>query len=403
MRFAWISACKDLRRFRRDIPGLLCWLFLPLAVGGLIGMVFGRQDVSPQGLLLMADEDQGIAGSLVREIVSRGPLGGMMAIQQAGRAEGRDRLNHGDASALLVIPRGFDRAVRRDEPAELTLVANPEQRIMPQLAREVASATVDAAFWFQQSAGAELRAMEDGPSAGRSIAGIGLGAARAFGGLNRYLNPPRISLKTTVITPPGVPRTIAGLLFPGTVFLVVLIVAQGMSVEIWKERGAGAVQRLLGTPSGVHAFLAGKVAATSVVLTAAIAKSFAAARFLFDVPIQAPAVALAWAAGCAVTFYLGLLVVELLLANERTALVVANMIVIPLAMLGGSFFPVEIMPETFARVARAVPNGWMLLQFKSIVTGTHAAPVVHSFAILLLAAVVAYTIAARLMARRLAA
>jgi ABC-2 type transport system permease protein len=131
--------------------------------------------------------------------------------------------------------------------------------------------------------------------------------------------------------------------------------------------------------------------------------SFAAARFLFDVPIQAPAVALAWAAGCAVTFYLGLLVVELLLANERTALVVANMIVIPLAMLGGSFFPVEIMPETFARVARAVPNGWMLLQFKSIVTGTHAAPVVHSFAILLLAAVVAYTIAARLMARRLAA
>jgi ABC-2 type transport system permease protein len=196
---------------------------------------------------------------------------------------------------------------------------------------------------------------------------------------------------------------VAGLLFPGTVFLVVLIVAEGMSVEIWKERGAGAVLRLLGTPSGVHAFLAGKVAATSVVFTAAIALSFAAARFLFDVPIQAPGVALAWAAGCAVTFYLGLLVVELLLANERTALVVANMIVIPLAMLGGSFFPVEIMPETFARVARAVPNGWMLLQFKSIVTGTDAAPVVRPFAILLLAVVVAYTIAARLMARRLAA
>ena len=402
MRFAWISAAKDLRRLRRDIPALLCWLLLPLAIGGLIGLAFGGQEVNPRGLLLIADEDHGLTAPFVREIVSRGPLGSMMSVRQASPAEGRELLNHGDASALLISPQGFDRAVRRDDPAELTLITNPEERIMPQLAREVASATVDAAAWLQRTAGPELRDLEDGPSASRSIADIGLAAARALGGASRYLNPPRIALKTTVIAPPGVPRTVAALLFPGTVFLVVLIMAQGMSLEIWKERGAGAVRRLLGTPSGIHAFLAGKLAATSLVFAAALALSFAAGRFLFHVRIEAPAAALAWAVACAVTCYLALVILELLLANERTALVVANIVVIPLAMLGGSFFPIEIMPETFARIARAVPNGWMIEVFKSIVTARPSTPPLRSFAVLLAAAALAFAVAGRLMARRLA-
>jgi hypothetical protein len=384
MRFAWISAVKDLRRFRRDIPALASWLLLPLVIGGLIGLVFGRQDANPHGLLLIDDEDHGLAGPFVREIISRSSLGRLMAIQQADRDEGRERMNHGDASALLIIPQGFDLAVRLDQPAELTLVTNPEERIMPQLAREAASATVDAAVWLQQSGGTDL-----------------VGATRAIGRANRYLNPPRIALKTTVIAPPGIPRTAADLLFPGTVFLVVLIVAQGMSVEIWKERAAGAVGRLLGTPAAISLFLAGKLAATSAVFTAALAISFAAAHFLFRVPVRSPALALAWTVCCAVVFYLGLLIVQMIAANERMALVVANMIVIPLAMLGGSFFPVEIMPETFARVARAVPNGWMLMEFKSIVTGNAGGAMFYPFAVLLAAMIVEYAVAARLL-RRLA-
>jgi ABC-2 type transport system permease protein len=76
---------------------------------------------------------------------------------------------------------------------------------------------------------------------------------------------------------------------------------------------------------------------------------------------------------------------------------VAAAIVMPLCMLGGSFFPVEIMPETFARAAHALPNGWMLAQFKQILNG-HAA--LRAFAILTVAGAAEFALAARLMARR---
>jgi len=75
MRFCWLSMIKDLRRYRRDSTSLLMWFVLPLVIAGLIGAVFGREDARPQGLLLIADEDHGYAGTFLRESISRGPLG----------------------------------------------------------------------------------------------------------------------------------------------------------------------------------------------------------------------------------------------------------------------------------------------------------------------------------------
>jgi hypothetical protein len=41
----------------------------------------------------------------------------------------------------------------RDQPAQWTLVTNPEQMLMPRVIREVASANVEAAFYLQRIAG----------------------------------------------------------------------------------------------------------------------------------------------------------------------------------------------------------------------------------------------------------
>ena len=68
--------------------------------------------------------------------------------------------------------------------------------------------------------------------------------------------------------------------------------------------------------------------------------------------MRAVALAIAWSACSAGVVYCGLLVAQLLLASERTASTVAGMTMVPLAMLGGSFFPLEAMPENFERIAR---------------------------------------------------
>jgi ABC-2 type transport system permease protein len=405
MRFFFLSAVKDLRRYRRDSTSLLLWFVLPLVIAALIGTVFGRDNANLQGLLLIADEDHGYAGTFLRESISRGPLGTILAMQQVARADGRQRIDKGDGSALLIIPKGYDRAVMMDEPAQWTLITNPELSIMPRIVREVASANVDAANYLQQVAGSQLRVFHDTPVSQRSLLDLATGVGRSASGVNIYLNPPRIKVKTTEVGDPSAHRqSISEMLFPGIVLLVILMMSAGMSMEIWKDAAAGAPRRVAAASSSLSGFLAGKVLATSIVLMAAILFTFAAGRATFGVPLRALPLALAWAGASAVATYCGLLLMQLLLASEHTATTVGGLFLVPLAMIGGCFFPLESMPANFARVAGFTPNGWMLVRLKAMLAGPvpHAS-LAHDFAVLLGAAGILFLLVRRAMEHRLVA
>jgi len=79
------------------------------------------------------------------------------------------------------------------------------------------------------------------------------------------------------------------------------------------------------------------------------------------------------------------------------------MTMVPLAMLGGSFFPLETMPESFAKFARITPNGWMLVKLHSILAGpVPAAELARDFAVLLAAGALLFVLAKRRLRRRFA-
>ena len=288
----------------------------------------------------------------------------------------------------------------RDEAAQWMLITNPEQQLMPQVIREVASANLDAAFYLQRIAGTQLRALGDTPEWRTAFRDMG----RASSGVAAYLDPPRITLKTTAVGDPAAARrTVSQILFPGTVLLVILMTGSGLSLEIWKESRAGAVRRVAGTPAGMHAFLAGKLAATFAVLLLAILITFAAERVAFDIPMRAWALAIAWSGCSGLVVYCALVVAQLLLASERTASTVAGIVMLPLAMLGGSFFPLEAMPESFERFAGCTPNGWMLVTLRSILSSPVARPeLTRDFTVLLAAGALLFGLAVRSLNRRFA-
>src|SRR5439155_14489346 len=117
--------------------------------------------------------------------------------------------------------------------------------------------------------------------------------------------------------------------------------------------------------------------------------TFGLARVMFQIPMRAAGLAVAWSACAGMVFYSGLLLAQLLLAGERTATAVAGMLMVPLAMLGGSFFPIETMPESFAHFAGWTPNGWMLLRLQAILAGPLTrVELARTFGVMALAAVV---------------
>jgi ABC-type multidrug transport system permease subunit len=146
-----------------------------------------------------------------------------------------------------------------------------------------------------------------------------------------------------------------------------------MSLDIWQEKSRGTLRRLLTTPQPASALLAGKLAAGTAVVGFVVAVALLAATALFGVPWARLPLAIAWCmfAGAALLALMTLL--QVTAASERGAQLLSTLLVFPLMMIGGSFFPFEAMPVWMAAVGQWTPNGLALVRLKEILFGQPSA------------------------------
>jgi len=338
MRFLWICVVKDLRRWRRDPFTLAIWLAIPLVLAVLMNVVFGGGgNPAPQGVLLIADEDNTFASKVVAGVFHRDPLDKMLALERVQRGEGRRRIDRGEASAFLIIPAGFAQAVNRGAAFRLQLFTNPSQSILPKLIEDTVSITLDM-----------------------------FGTRRAVG--------PAIGLETTVIPEKKRGKSFAALFFPSMLCMAVWMIANALAGEIWKERALGALRRLAVMPVRMAAFLAGKLVSVALVFACVAGTGLVAVRWLGRVPVASLPAAILWLVLAGVAFYLLLLLVSMSASTPRGASMLGNLVMFPLALVGGCFFPFEIMPAWMASVGRLTPPGWAVTQFSAILDGSTHTP-----------------------------
>ena len=374
MRFVWLTAVKDLRLRLRDPYSLLLWLFFPLLLAGLMTLVFGRGGPAPRAHLFVADEDDSLLSSLLRGAFERGPLEQLFEVREAALDEGRELMDQGEGSALLVIPAGFGVAVLKDQPTTLRLVVNPSQRILPGIVEETLSILQEAVFYLQQLIGDPVNkiveaAENDVAVSDDTVAEISVEFNRAFSSLSDYVDPPLIELETEAKEESEEPFNIGALFFPGALLMALLFNAQGVSMDVWRERTQGTLRRVARSPAPVAAFAAGKTLAFAAQAAAVTTLSLAASRWMLDLTIERPLLAVGWATLTAVVFYLFLMALQTLATSARTAGVLTSLILFPLVMVGGGFFPFEVMPPGLATIGRALPNGWALVIFRALLDG----------------------------------
>lgn len=371
MNFVFTSAIKDLRRIRRDPVTILTWLGIPTFIALILVVIFGSGDARPNGKLLIVDEDQGIGATLLAGAFTQGQLGNMVSIEKVDRAEGRRRIDKGNASALLIIPRNFTSALLEGKRASLQLIRNPAQRIVPEIIEEVLSMLVDGAFYLQIVAGDQLRAAASlSQPSDANIAAVSVRFNQVGIGLRKYLAPPLIQLDTKVIqSKTERAGGFATLMLPGMLYMAVFFIAGGLATDVWRERTSGAIRRVITTPASFRAFLAGKLVAVLLVLAVVGAFGLMAGRLLADLPVSNFAPAVLWIAISGAGLYLFMMLLQSLATNERVANMLSNFVLLPLTMLGGSFFPFDMMPAGFARIGRLTPNGWSVTQLQNILNG----------------------------------
>ncbi len=390
MSFALTSFRKDLARRRQDLLSAFIWIAIPMLIGGLITAMMGN-DVKPHGVLLMVDQDESILSELIAGAYTAGELGELISVEKTTIEEGAERVNDGEASALLIIPEGFGAAFLNSEPVTLALRTNPSQTILPGIITSVTEILLDAGFYAHQLFGDEIETIKnlnDNP-ADALVAAMAVNIQNKIESVTPHLFPPIIDIEI-VPPPPTEPAPPLALLFlPGIILMAVMFAANGIAGDWWREREQGTLRRLVYAPGQLGAFIAGKALAAAVIIGLVGGLTLVIGFLYHGISWTKLPSSLIWISISGVALFAWFAALQMLFSNQRTANVISSMLLFPLLMAGGSFFPLAVLPGWIAAIGRASPNGFVADRLTSEITAAGAWSIALSDWLIVVAAVVA--------------
>lgn len=368
---------KDLARWRQDKMAILIWLGIPLMIGGLItSMMGGDGGPRPTGILFLVDEDESFISGVFSGAYSQGELGELISVEKVTAEGGTARINDGEGSGLLIIPKGFQAAFFDEEPITLVLHTNPSQTILPGIIEDVTEILLDAGFYAQQLFGEEIEQIQsatesDGPS-DALVAAISIAIRQKIESAGEHLFPPAIDVE--IVEPPaeepGVP--LALLFLPGIILMAVMFSAQGLSADYWVERRDGTLRRLVTAPGRLGSFLGGKALAAGVVIALIGGLTLVIGFIYHGIAWGKFPSSLLWIAVSGIGLFAWFGALQMLTTNRRAGNLITTMLVFPLLMAGGSFFPLAALPDWLAAIGRRTPNGFIADRLTDEITAASA-------------------------------
>ncbi|MGE5690785.1 MAG: ABC transporter permease [Pseudomonadota bacterium] len=377
MRAALLVTGKDLRQRLRDRSAILVAFVVPLALASVFALVIPDPGGRDQRFrLAVVDLDRGPAGATLRGAVRGLERAGVVRVRELPtRAEARALADEGEIAAAIVVPRGFTAASRSPSRAAIEVVGDVDAPIGTLVARSVAS-----------SYASELDAARLAAAAAAHAGGDPERAAARAASLPR---PVRVANASATST--GLDATTyyaAGM----AVFFLFFTVQLGIT-SLLEERREGTLARLFAAPVARHAVLAGKVLTSIVVGLVSMGVLVVATTLLLGAHWGDP-VAVFVLVLCGVLAATGATALTTTWARtEEQASAAQSVVALVLAIVGGTFFPVEQAGGLLERVSLLTPHAWFLRGLGDVTAGAGAAEVLRPAAAMLLFAAVTTTLA----------
>jgi len=364
MDFLFASVSKDLRRWMQDKTAFLIWLGIPFLIGGLITSMIDGGGGTPTGVLLIADQDDSLLSGLIGSAYSQEQLGDLLIVEQVSVEEGETRINDGEASGFLVIPEGFQDAFLNETPVTLTLKTNPAQTILPGIIEDVTEILLDAGFYAQRLLGPELKKIQDSGltelPGDAFVAGISVDIQHKIDAVAPKLSPLLFDLEI-VEPPPKEPQPDIALLFlPGIILMALLFASNSLAADYWEERDRGTLRRLVSAPGALPGFVVGKAFAALIVMAFLASITLGLGFVYHGVAWNKFLPSLLWVCVGGVGLFAWFSALQMFFPNNRAANLVTTILLFPLMMAGGSFFPLAALPDWIASIGRLSPNGFIV-------------------------------------------
>lgn len=336
----------DLKRVAKDRMALLWLLAMPLVMAYVFGSAIRGYDTQTTWIPVFDLDHHELSALFIDQLREEGYS---IEVKDVGlQADLKHSWPYG-----IVLPAGFGEAILHGQQIKLPLVKGnvPSDRFL-----EVQSRLLQAIIRFTK--GIAVADISHRPWDDSARAALKEALARP-----QLLTVTRKSYRTLRPPPSGFSQSMPGML---VMFVFQMILTYG-GVSLVKDRLGGQLHRLLVTPVRPLEAYSGKVLAR--VLTACIQASllllFGTLVFhlpLGDHPIYLVPVVLCLAAVAGAMSLLA----GVLCTAERQVILVGIFGSMALAALGGCWWPIEIVPESFKTIAKLTPSYWSMHGLQSV-------------------------------------
>ncbi len=397
-------ARKDIYTTFRDLNAVAYLVALPVVLSAIVGLAFGTGgDVSIDAVpVAVVNQDQGITlpgghslnlgETLERAFVPTGdpaqdePFAAIhdlvdgAAYDDAERA--RDQIASGDLAALITIA-GADftaNALSGDAPGTVAILYDSGRSVGPSVVRSIVSAItngMNSVILAQRLGPAALA--EIGAAAGADEAAIAAASAELSAEAMSIAEAAPIRLEK--INLQGETRSFDAMQYfaPSMAILFMTFAMGAGATTIRLERERWTLQRILTTPTPRWAFMSGKLLgmygtglAQMILLIAAttlVARLMGRQNSVWGTDM--PAIALLVLAVVFAGTTMGLLVAAFSRTAEQ-ATTYSSIVTLVLGMLGGTFVPIENLPDAVAWLPKLTLNYWGIRGFYDVATGEKA-------------------------------
>lgn len=380
----------NVQQIVRNPAELVGVLILPIALTLVFGSAFGASEAAPLTVLAV-DEDATSYSEQVVDLLAEEPS---FEVVEVERDEAERWIREGEASVAVVLGDGFGDDVERGD-AVIELLRDPASDnafAIAAVAQGIAtrmSGNVAAAYALEQiplpgspAPFSDRYASADAlwePEPPVDVSGETVIASEVRGDTEMAPNNTQYSTGFTV--------------------MFIMFVTFGGAAGILEEREQGTLRRLLVTPTTQTTIVSGKI--FGIVMTALIQAGIlvGVGVLLFRVPWGRDPIAVSLLLLAYILSVTGLAVLMSSLVRSRDQFSgLGPLMSVGLAMLGGSFWPIEIVSPLMQTIAKLTPTGWAMIGLTDVVArnqGLEAALV--PIAVLLVFAVVSLGLGAKLL------
>ncbi len=356
MRQVFLIAENHARTLFKDRTAVLIMLLLPLALSFVTGMAFGDISTESQRYgvpVAFVDGDGGLVAQSIIDAMSVYPY----SPQSAGEDEARQLVRDREVAVAVFIPPGLEQSLQQELPIEITVLRSSYQE-SPRMVEQHLNGLL-----------LRIRSAAAAANLARSASIDWSDAYAQAQSLWEPFPPVTVTSTTVALEPKTHIPTGYNLASPGYVvmFGMMMAISAGASI-ILAERDGGTLGRLLTSPLSQSQLLLGK--ALGIMITAVIQMSIliALGQMIFGVSwgSNLPGLVMLVITLSMAATGIGMFLASLCRTSSQAS-ATGVLTVLVLSMLGGTWWPLEVMPSHMQTIARTIPSGWAMDGFTSII------------------------------------